>query len=49
MAAGTAVVAGGVGVALVELLRFPKGAVWVVVALTIALVAAIRALTAPRR
>jgi len=43
------VVAGGVAVALVELLRFPKGTVWVVVAVTVALVAAIRALTAPRR
>ena len=34
-------VAAGVTIGLVELFRFPKGSVWVVVAITIALVFAI--------
>ena len=36
--AGGVVIAGGVAVGLVELLHFPKGSVWVVVAATVALV-----------
>ena len=36
--AGGVVVAAGVAVGLVELFRFPKGSVWVVVAIAIALV-----------
>ena len=36
--AGGVVVAAGVAIGLVELFGFPKGSVWVVVALTIALV-----------
>ncbi len=40
-----AVIAGGVAVAVVEWLRFPKGSVWLVVALTIALVVVIRGVT----
>jgi len=39
--AGAAVVAGGVAIGLVELLHFPKGSVWVVVAATIVIVATI--------
>jgi len=49
--AGAVVIAGGVGVALVEVLRLPRGSVWVVVAVTAGVVALIRAATArpPRR
>ena len=36
--AGGVVVAAGVAIGLVELFHFPKGSVWVVVVLTIALV-----------
>ena len=36
--AGGVVILGGVAVGITELLRFPKGSVWVVVAVTIALV-----------
>jgi hypothetical protein len=43
--AGAAVIAGGVAVGLVELLRLPKGSVWAVVAATIALVVAIMKLS----
>ena len=43
--AGGVVVAAGVAIALVELFRFPKGSVWVVVAVTIALVFAIMKLS----
>ena len=43
--AGAVVVAGGVAVGVVELLHFPKGSVWVVVAATIALVVAIMKLS----
>jgi hypothetical protein len=43
--AGAVVVAAGVAIGLVELFRFPKGSVWVVVAVTIALVATIMKLS----
>ncbi len=43
--AGAVVAAGGVAVGLVELLRLPRGSLWVVVGLTAALAAGIRALT----
>jgi uncharacterized membrane protein YgaE (UPF0421/DUF939 family) len=43
--AGGVVVAAGVAIGLVELFRFPKGSVWVVVALTIVLVFAIMKLS----
>lgn len=43
--AGGVVIAAGFAVALVELLHFPKGAIWVVVAAAGTLVAAIRGLT----
>lgn len=46
--AGAIVVAGGVAVAVVEMLRFPKGSIWAVIAVTAGLVALIRAVTAPR-
>ena len=36
--AGAVVIAGGVAIGLVELLGYPKGSVWVVVAVTAALV-----------
>lgn len=43
-AAGAVIVLGGVGVGLVEWLGLPKGSVWGVVAATVALAAALRAL-----
>ena len=43
--AGGVVVAAGVAVGLVELFRFPKGSVWVVVAVAIALVFSIMKLS----
>ena len=43
--AGGVVIAAGVAVGLVELFHFPKGAVWVVVAITVALVVAIMKLS----
>ena len=46
--AGAVVIAGGLGVGVVELMRLPKGSVWIVVAATLGLVALIRALTARR-
>lgn len=46
---GGVVIAAGFGVALVEALRFPRGTVWIVVAAAILVVAAIRAITRPRR
>ncbi|PYN97993.1 MAG: hypothetical protein DMD91_16205 [Candidatus Rokuibacteriota bacterium] len=46
--AGAVVIAGGVSVAVVEWLRFPKGSVWVIVAVTIALVVLIRAVAGRR-
>jgi len=47
--AGGVVVLGGVGVGVVELLRLPKGSVWIVAGVTIGLVALIRNVTARRR
>jgi hypothetical protein len=47
--AGAVVVAGGVAVGVVELLHFPKGSVWIVVAATLGLVVLIRGLTSRRR
>jgi hypothetical protein len=47
--AGGVVVAGGLGVAVVEALRWPRGSLWLVVAATVGLVALIRVLTAPGR
>ena len=46
--AGGVIVAGAVGVAIVEWLRFPKGTIWLVIGATVALVAIIRTLTAGR-
>ena len=46
--AGAVVIAGGLGIGVVELLRLPKGFVWVVVAVTVGLVALIRMLSARR-
>jgi hypothetical protein len=46
--AGAVVVAGGFGIAVVELLRWPKGTIWLVVGATVLLAAAIRHLTARR-
>lgn len=46
--AGGVIVAGGVAVALVEMFRFPKGSIWLVVVVTAGLVVLIRALTARR-
>ncbi len=46
--AGAVVIAGGVGVGVVEWLGFPRGSVWIVVALTVALVVVIRGLTRRR-
>jgi len=43
--AGGVVIIAGVAVGLVELLHFPKGSVWVVVALTVAVVFAIMKLS----
>jgi len=43
--AGGVVIAAGVAIGLVELFRFPKGSVWVVVAVTVALVFAIMKLS----
>lgn len=43
--AGGVVILGGVAVGIIELLHFPKGSVWVVVAATIALVALIMKLS----
>ena len=47
--AGVVVIAGGVAVAVVELLQLARGSVWLVAAATVALVALIRGLTARRR
>ena len=43
--AGAVVIAGGVGVAVVEWLGFPKGSVWIVVAVTVVLVVVIRSVS----
>jgi UDP-N-acetylmuramyl pentapeptide phosphotransferase/UDP-N-acetylglucosamine-1-phosphate transferase len=42
--AGGVVIAAGVAVGLVEVYRLPKGSIWVVVGVTVALVLLIRAL-----
>ena len=47
MLAGGVVIAAGFAVALVELYRFPKGTIWIVVGTAALLVGAIRALTKP--
>lgn len=46
--AGGVIAVGAVAVALVEMFRLPKGSVWIVAAVTVAIVAAIRALTTRR-
>ena len=46
--AGAVVVLGGFAIALTEALHFPKGSIWVVVAVTVVVVAAIRWLTRAR-
>jgi len=46
--AGGVIVAGAVGVAIVEWLRFPKGTIWLVIGATVAIVAIIRRFTARR-
>jgi hypothetical protein len=43
-AAGAVIVLGGLGIGLVEWLGLPRGSVWAVVAATVALAAALRAL-----
>lgn len=43
--AGGVIIAGAVGVAVVELLHLPKSSLWIVVAATVALATLIRALT----
>jgi len=43
--AGGIVIAGGIAVGMVELLGFPKGSVWLVVIVTIALVVAVMKLS----
>ena len=45
MLAGAVVIAAGFAVALVEVFRFPKGSIWVVVGVTVIVVAAIRSFT----
>jgi len=42
--AGAVIIAGGVGVGLVEALRLPKGSVWLVVVITLALTIVARSL-----
>jgi len=46
--AGSVVIAGGLGIGAVEVLRLPKGSMWIVVAATVGLVALIRSLTIRR-
>ena len=43
--AGAVVILAGFAIAMVEALKLPKGAIWVVVAAAIVLVAAIRSIT----
>ena len=43
IAAAAILIAAGFAIALVELLRFPKGSVWIVVAVTALLLLALRA------
>lgn len=45
MLAGGVVIAAGFAIGIVELLGFPKGTIWLVVAAAAAIVAAIRAVT----
>jgi hypothetical protein len=45
---GAVVIASGFAIAIVEALKLPKGAIWVVVGATIVLVAALRWFTRPR-
>ena len=45
MLAGGVVIAAGFAIGIVELLGFPKGTIWLVVATAAAIVAAIRAVT----
>jgi len=45
---GAVVILAGFAIALVEVLKYPKGSIWVVVAVTVVLVALIRLLTRPR-
>jgi hypothetical protein len=47
--AGAVVIAGGLGIGVVEVLHLPKGSVWVVVIATLGLVALIRGLTSGPR
>ena len=46
--AGLVIIAAGFGVALVEAFRFPKGSIWVIIAVTAGLVGLIRAVTGRR-
>jgi hypothetical protein len=46
--AAAVIVTAGFGIAIVEAFRLPKGSIWVVVAVAVVAVAAIRALTARR-
>lgn len=46
--AGVVVVAAGFAVGAAELLRLPKGSIWVVVAVAAVVIGLIRALTRPR-
>jgi hypothetical protein len=43
--AGGAVIAGGVAIGVIEMLGFPKGSVWAVVAVTLGLIVAIMKLS----
>ncbi len=47
--AGAVVMIAGFGVAVVEVLHCPRGSIWVVVAIAVVVVAAIRVLTTRRR
>jgi hypothetical protein len=47
--AGAVVIAGGLGIGVVEVLHLPKGSVWVVVIATLGLAALIRGLTSGPR
>ena len=46
--AGIVVIVAGFAVAVVDLMRLPKGSIWVVVAVAVAIVAVIRHVTRPR-
>lgn len=46
--AGAVIVLAGFGVGLVEVLRLPKGSIWIVVGVAVGLVALIRAVTRRR-